>query len=186
MSTTAEKIRERRLDRMRLGQAVCDVVPLTSDAEQKLYIVPLTEAEYLQAINAVAELTVIDNLAGIAVRDRTQANETLVRAIREETDLTKRVFMTVEEMNDALDVTDIDELYDRYMEMVDKSSPSIDRIPPEEIDELKKALQTMDWNALSGSAWYALKRFLSQIMPSPLLDSSPGFTSTNSLTTTSE
>jgi len=186
MASTAEKLRERRLDRMRLGQAVCDYVTVPSDPEMRLCIVPLTEAEYLQALNKVASLALQDNLAGVSVRDRVQSQEILIRAIREEDDLTQKVFTSIEEMMEMLDVADIDELIDRYNEMVEKSSPSLDGIPQEELENLKKSLQTMDWNELSGPAWYAAKRFLSKIMPVPLLVNSHGSTSTNSLTTTSE
>lgn len=186
MASTADKIRERRLERMRLGQAVCDFVTLPSDSETRLCIVPLTEAQYLQALEKVSEMHIADDLAGMSVRDRRQAQEILVRAIREEQTLTEQVFHTVEEMLDTLNVEDIDELIDRYQEMVEKSSPSLDAIPADEIENLKKALQEMDWSALSGPAWYALKRFLSRIMPSPLLDNWPGSISTNSSTTTSE
>lgn len=186
MGTTVEKIRQRRLDRMRLGQAVCDYVPLPSDSEIRHCIVPLTEAQYLQVLNKVASLTLKDDLAGMAVRDRVQGQEILVRAIREESDLTQQVYMSVEEMMEVLSVEDIDELLDRYNEMVEKSSPRLDGIAKEEFEELKKALQTMDWSELSGPAWYAAKRFLSKVMPKPLLDSWPGSISTNSSTTTSE
>lgn len=186
MASTAMKIKERRLERMRLGQAVCDYVALISDPETRLCMVPLTEAQYRQVLEAVAHLDMQDNLAGMSVRDRVQAQEILVRAIREESDLTQRVYDDINEMMEDLDQVDIDELFDKYQEMTEKASPSLEGIPPEELERLKKALQTMDWNALSGRAWYAAKRFLSEIMPTPLLDNSPGFTSTNSPTTTSE
>jgi hypothetical protein len=57
VASTADKIRERRLERMRLGQAVCDFVTLPSDSETRLCIVPLTEAQYLQALEKVSEMT---------------------------------------------------------------------------------------------------------------------------------
>ena len=183
---------------MRLGQAVCDYVSLISDSEVRLCIVPLTEADYRRVLEKVNELIAPDNLAGAALRDRAQSHEILVRAIREENDLTERVFtdtpgengnspMTaVENLLESLEVADVDELIDRYNEMMEKSSPSLDGIPADEIENVKKALQTMDWNALSGRSWYALKRFLGTIMPTPLMDNFVGFTSTNSLTTTSE
>lgn len=186
MASTAEKIRERRLERMRLGQAVCDFVPLISDPESRLTIVPLTEAQYRQVLEKVAILDQPDNVAGMAVRDRVQAQEILVRAIREESDLTQRAYNDLDEMLEDLDQLDIDELFDRYQEMNEKASPSLEGISPKELVELKKLLQTMDWNALSGRAWYAAKRFLSEIIPTPLLDNSLGSTSTNLLTTTSE
>jgi hypothetical protein len=171
---------------MRLGQAVCDYVTLISDRELRLCIVPLTEAEYRRVLEKVGELNLADNLAGFSIRDRVQSQEILVRAIREEDDLSQQVFHRVDEMLDVLEVPDVDELIDRYNEMMHIASPSLDAIPTSEIEQIKKALQEMDWNALSGPAWYALKRFLSKIMPSPLLDNWPGSISTNSLTTTSD
>jgi hypothetical protein len=181
--STQEKITQRRFDRMRLGQGVCDYVPLISDPEIRLAIVPLTEAEYLQALEAIAIIPGRDDLANAAMKDRRQSQEILARSIREPDDLTERVFGSAEELTDALDVRDIDELIDRYNEMIHTSSPQADGIPPSEFEALKKALTEMDMNALSGRAWYALKRFLSEVMPSPLLDNSPGFTLTKSSTT---
>jgi hypothetical protein len=186
VASVKDKISERRLDRMRLGQATCDFVPLPSDPEIRLALVPLFEAEYIQALNAVAETDAPVDLAGMQLRDRKQAQEILVRAIRESDDLMQRVYADTDEMMEQLEVTDIDELLDRYNEMCENSSPRMERIPPEEFENLKKALQEMDWNVLSGRAWYAAKRFLSAISPSPLTDNSPGSTSTNSSTTTSE
>jgi hypothetical protein len=183
---TAEKIKARRLDRMRLGQSVCDYVTLPSDSEVRLAIVPLTEAEYLSALNKVADVPRPDDLAGASIKDRIQSQEILVRAIREEEDLTKQVFQTSAEMLEVLEVQDVDHVVDMYNEMVEKSSPVLDRMPPEEFDALKKALQTMDWNELSGSAWYAAKRFLSRIMPQPLLVNSDGSGSISNSTTTSD
>lgn len=171
---------------MRLGQAVCDFVPLVSDPEIRLAIVPLTEAEYLQALEAVAAIPGRDDLANSAMRDRRQAQEILARSIREPEDLTDRVYSTVEDLQEDLDVRDIDELFFRYQEMVHTSSPAADGIPPSEFEALKKALMEMDMNALSGPAWYALKRFLSTVTPSPLLDNNSGFTSISSSTTTNE
>jgi hypothetical protein len=186
VATTKDKIQERRLDRMRLGQAVCDYVTLPSDPEVRLSIIPLTEAEYLQALEKVRDVTAADDLAGMQIRHRVQAQEILVRAIREEADLTQRVFNSTEEMLETLEVADIDEIMVGYNEMIAKASPSIDGIPPEEFDELKKLLQEMDWNELSGRAWFAAKHFLSLISPRPLMDNSLGLTSIKSSTTTRE
>lgn len=192
-TSTAGRVKERRLERMRLGQAVCDFVSLPSDPEIRVAIVPLTEAEYRQALNKVAEVPLADDLAGASVKDRVQAQEILVRAIREEHDLTLRVYLddmekgtALEQLTGDLEVADIDEIIDHYNEMVAASSPSIDAIPDDEIENVKKALQTMEWKDLSGPAWYACKRFLSRILPSPLLDNFAGSLSTRSSTTTSE
>jgi hypothetical protein len=183
-SKTRDKIRERRLDRMRLGQAVCDYVTLPSDDEIRVCIVPLTEADYRNVLQRVSALNTPDDLAGVQMKDRVQAQEICVRAIREENDLTTRVYDDVDDMLEDFTVGDIDFVIDAYSEMIERSSPSLDGIPPEELENLKKVLQEMDWNALSGSAWYAAKRFLSRITPSPLLDKSPGSSSTSLLTTT--
>jgi len=168
---------------MRLGQAVCDYVTLPSDDEIRICIVPLTEADYRQVLQKVANLGVADDLAGVQMKDRVQAQEILVRAIREENDLTKRVYEDVNDLLEDFTIYDVDHVVDAYNEMVEQSSPSLDQIPPEELEALKKTLQAMDWNALSGSAWYAAKRFLSRITPSPLLDKYVGSSSTNLLTT---
>lgn len=186
MGSTKTKITERRLDRMRSGQAACDFVYLPSDKEMRVAIVPLTEAEYLQALEAVASMPGQDNVSNLTLKDRRLSQEIILRAIREEDDLVERAFSDVNDMMETLEVADVDEVIDRYNEMMEKSSPSLDGISKEEMDELKKAFETMDWNALSGRAWYAMKRFLSEIMPSPLLDNSPGFGSTSSSTTTSD
>ena len=171
---------------MRQGQAVCDFVDLPSDPEIRFCIVPLTEADYLQVLAKVRDTIASDDLPGLAIRDRVQATEILVRAIREEFDLTTRVYSDVNQLLEDLQVSDVDEIFARYMEMTHKSSPSLDGVPPEELDELKKLFLAMDWSAVSGRSWYALKRFLSTITPSPLMDSLPGSGSTNSLITTSE
>jgi len=171
---------------MRLGQAVCDFIPLTSDPEVRLAMVPLLEAEYMQVLNAVAAMEASDDLPGLQLRDRRQAQELLIRAIREPDDLTKRVYADIDEMMEQLSVSDVDELLDNYNEMSYQASPRLEGIPPEEFENLKKALQEMNWSELSGRAWYAAKRFLSAISPSPLMDNSLGFTSTSSSTTESE
>lgn len=171
---------------MRLGQATCDYVELPSDPEIRLAIVPLTEAQYKQVLAKVGNTEAQNTMAGMSLLDRTQAQEICARAVRQEDDLTKTLWSSAEEMMEVLDVTDIDEIIDRYNEMVEKSSPSIDGIPPNEIEALKKALQQMDWSGLSGRQWYAAKRFLSEIFHLLPPDSLRGFTSTNLLTTTSE
>src|SRR4029077_11418758 len=171
---------------MRLGQAVCDYVDLRSDSEIRLCIVPLTEAQYVQVLSKVVDTKASDDLPGLAMRDRVQANEILVRAIREEDDLTQRVYNNIEDMLEDLEVQDIDALIDGYNEMMAATSPSLEGIPQQEMDELKKILQAMDWNALSGRSWYAAKRFLSTISPELLQVNSPGSSSTNPSTTTSE
>lgn len=183
---TAEKLRERKLNRMRLGQAVADVHPLPSDPEFQVAIVPLTEAEYLQCIETTANREIPENVSGAAVRDRYNQAEILVRSLREVGDLETRLFDNIMELQEAFEVQDINFLVDMYFEMVDTSSPSIDGIPPEELEEVKKALQGMDWSVLSGRQWYALRRFLFSIMPELLQANLHGFGSISKLITTSD
>jgi hypothetical protein len=186
MANTKSKIEERRLARMRQGQATCSYVQLVSDPEIRVAIIPLTEAEYEQVLEIVASINAPDNVAGFGLRDRKNAQEILVRAIREEDDLTKRVYDSIDEMMEGLDTTDIDQLVDEYNEMNAQANPSADAISEEELMRLKKVLLEMDWNEFSGRSWYALKRFLGTIMPQLQRDNLLGSTSTPSLTTKSE
>lgn len=182
-----EKIRERRLDRMRLGQAVCDYVTLVSDPEIRLAIVPLTDAEAENALMAAAKISVEDNFAGLMARDHRQRVEILAFSIRDPEDLSKRVYSTGVELQESLDEVDVTTLYDSYMEMNENSNPTIDGISPEEFVELKKVLQEIPWNDLSGRSWYAAKRFLGALIQQGLLrGNSLGSTSSTRLTTTSE
>jgi hypothetical protein len=187
---TKEKLKKRRLDRMRLGQAVCDWVVLPSDPETRMAVVPLSEADYISVLNKVATMEFRDDMAGLAMRERVQSQEILIHAIREPDDFSRKVYATVEELideeNGGLTQIDVDEAIEVYNEMIHVGSPAIDGIPPGEFVELKKVLQEMDWNALSGRQWYAAKRFLSAISPRPLLDNSLGYGSTQKLTTTND
>jgi hypothetical protein len=163
MASVKDRIAEMRIERMRLGQAVCDVVPLASNPEIRVCIVPLLESEYLQVLEEIAQISMPDNLATLQLKDRRQAAGILVRSIREPEDLSARVYNDVEELTESLDVADIDEISDRYNEMIEKSSPSLDGLSAMERDALKKELLEADWSVLSGRAWYAAKRFLSLI-----------------------
>jgi hypothetical protein len=183
---TAEKLRERKLNRMRLGKAVADVHSLMSDPEIKVALVPLSEAEYIQCLEATVNQRIADDTAGQALRDRYNSAEVLLRAAREPDDLEQPMFDSVEELTDALEVNDINFLQDMYFEMVETASPAIDGIPEEDLEDLKKALQTIDWNALSGRQWYALRRFLFSIMPELLQGNFSGVGSISKWTTPSD
>src|SRR5262245_31834524 len=110
---TKEALKQRRLDRMRLGQAVCDWVVLPSDNEVRMAVVPLSEADYMAVLNKVATMEFEDNMAGVALRDRVQAQEILAYAIREPDNMSKRVYASVEELideeNGGLSQIDVDE-----------------------------------------------------------------------------
>jgi hypothetical protein len=178
---------ERRLDRMRLGQAATEIIPLVSDPEFRVALVPLRESEYRQVLSIIARIQVSDTMAGLQFRDRVQSEELLVRSLRDPKNLDTWLFDSAEEMNEILDVADIDMLIDEFNEMSEKSNPAIDQIPEEEFVVLKKVLQTMDWNALSGRSWYAAKRFLGALTTQGLLRGSfLGSTSISPLITMSE
>lgn len=171
---------------MRLGQSACEIHPLLSDPELRFALVPLVEAEWEVAQLEAAAMDVPENIAGAELRDRRQTHAILMFSIRHPGDLKERVYQTPDEVADDLEVTDVNFLIDAYYEMVDQSSPAITGMTPERMDELKKALMEMDWSAVSGKSWYALRRFLSSVGTGPLLDSLLGSTSTSSLTTLSE
>lgn len=183
---TAEKLIERRLDRMRQGQAVCEIETLLSDPETRVALVPLTEAEYDQAMESAVKMNVPETLMGNQARDRLLSRETLLRAIREPDDLSQKMFESVEQQMEALDHSDVSYLVDVYFEMVDRSSPSVDGLSDGDISDVKKVLAEMDWSGLSGKQWYALKRFLSTLGQAQLLAKSLGSSSTNQLTGTKE
>ncbi len=183
---TKDNLKERKLERMRLGQAVCEIVPLNSDPEIKFALVPLSEAEYRTAFAAAARYDVPDNMTGLQLRDRVLSSELLVQSLREHNDLMTKAFDSVEEMisPEALTSDDVDQLIDEFNEMTEKSNPSLDGIPPEEFEALKKFLPRLDWNDLSGRSWYAAKRFLGALILDGLLrDNFRGSISTNQLTT---
>lgn len=184
MERTATQLIERRLDRMRLGQAVCEIFPLLSDPEFRVALVPLTEAEYDQCMEAVVKIDVEETIVGNQYRDRELTKETLRRSIREPDNLNVQMFETTPELAKALEVSDINYLIDHYFEMISKSSPSIEGITNEEIDDLKKGLMEMDWSELSGKQWYALKRFLLSLGPEQLRVKLHGSSSTNQSTGT--
>ncbi len=183
----SEKIRERKLDRMRAGQAVCEFVTLLSDPEIRVAIVPLTEAELESCIEAAANIGMQnDNTLSLEYRERVQTREIVYRAVREDHDLSKLAFESSSAMAALLDAADINHVFDHYLEMVDRSSPSIDGVPEEEFENLKVTLQAINWNELSGKQWYAAKRFLSSISTMLLRDSSFGSSSNSQWTKMSE
>jgi hypothetical protein len=63
---------------------------------------------------------------------------------------------------------EINHLMDCYGRMIEDSSPAIDGFSDEDLDKLKKALQTIEWSALSGKPWWHLKNFLLTLTPEQL------------------
>src|SRR5262245_4731334 len=187
MADLKEILQERRLDRMRAGQALAEIVPLISDSEIRVALVPLLEVDYRQVLSIIARIDVPDSMTGLQYQNRVQSEELLLRSLRDPKDLNSWLFSSVEEMNDVLEVSDIDMLIDHFTEISENANPAIDRIDPEEFEVLKKVLQTMDWNALSGRSWYAAKRFLGALTLDGLLRGrSLGSISTRQSTSTSD
>lgn len=179
---TLERLKERRLDRMRQGQAVAERYPIPSDPEVAYSLVPLLESEYEMALQIAMNILAPENQAGMELRERIQSKEILAFAIRQPGDLSERIFNSGEEVGQVLEIQDINFLMDMYLEMVDRTSPTLDGIPDEELDNLKKVLQEIQWSELSGKQWYAAKRFLISIFPDLLTDKLLGFSSTNNST----
>jgi hypothetical protein len=184
--STAEKLKERKLDRMRLGQAACDIVPLVSDPEIRVALVPLTEAEYLRSLELAAALATYENRIGLEFRERHQTAQIVWMATREPDNLKNKVWESAEAMMGDIEFHDINHLFDHYLEMVDQSSPAIDGVPPEDFEALKKVLQEISWNDLTGRQWYAAKRFLGSISNLLPPDRSHGFSLTKSLMSMNE
>jgi hypothetical protein len=181
------EIRQRKLDRMRLGQAAADLVSLPSDPEIRIALVPLSDAEAQMALAEADRVEAGDNVAGLMLRDHVQRVTQLAFAIRDPQDFSQRVYRNGAELQEDLTETDVNYIYDAFIEMTENSNPTIEGIKPEEFDALKKALQEMDWSGLSGRSWYAAKRFLGALDRDQLLqDNSPGSTSTTKLTTPSD
>jgi hypothetical protein len=176
---TAEIIKERKLNRMRLGQAAVDVVELPSDPEIRIGLVPLTEAEFAICASAMAAKGYGDDTSGLVQADRDMRRQILLLACREINDPQKRMFANEQELQESLDHADVNFLTEQYTALTDASSPSLEGLSEEDMEELKKALMTIDWSALSGRSWYLLKVFLSTISERQLLANLPGSLSTS-------
>lgn len=179
---TFEKMRESRLTRMREGKNAGEIVELPSDPEVRLVIVPLTDGEWLKALGYADKADAGDNEAGLLLRSEVQKKSILYYACREMSDWEKPFFESLSEVEE-LAYGDAQHIYDAYLEMVADYSPSFFMLGEEEIDALKKVLQRIEWNALSGRQQYAAMRFLNSIREDLLADSFSGSPSTSSLTT---
>jgi hypothetical protein len=186
MTDLVEKMKELRFDRMRLGSAVMELADVPSMPELRVALVPITEADYDRSLEMASVITAPENQAGWLRRDRRANVETLLAACRDPNNIEERVFKNVDEIRELLEVSDINYLTDRYLEMTAQSSPSLDMFSPEDMEAAKKVLQEIDWNELSGAAWYRLRRFLSELGPTVPLDRWRGFSSTPSSTTTND
>lgn len=190
LSPFLEKLKEsRRAAKMRMGQNAPDFVVLKSNPEARFALVPLVEAEYQQALEQAAAVPAADNAYGVELRDRTLQVFTLFHALREPDNPMVKAFESVDQMLNAeigLEPVDVNYLMEYYQRMIDFSSPSLDGLDDEKLDELKKASVTIDWSALSGRPWWHLKQFFMTLPAGLPLDNSPSLSSILNLIGTSE
>lgn len=177
-TSTLERLRESRLKRMRMGQSSASIIKIPSNPEHRVAIVPLLEGEYDECMRAAAQVDVPDNVAGASVMDREERRQVVCRAAREVDDFSKRVFTDSITMMEILEPSDVNYLYDAYIELQLEISPSMDELSESEVDFLKGVFERMPWNDLSGRQVYALIRFLSSLGVEQLTDKLPGRLST--------
>lgn len=154
MSDFLEKLKEsRRIAKMRMGQNAPDFVSLKSNPEIRLAMVPLLEREYQMALEAAASYDVADNSYGTELRDRVLQVHTLFYALREPDNVESKAFPDMDAMLDpevGLEPVDVNYLLDYYQRMVDFSSPAMDGLNDEALDELKKSVRD---NRLERALW---------------------------------
>lgn len=178
--------KENRLAKMRLGQAACELVNgIPSDPETQLALVPLTDSEYIRALEIADRVMVGDNPAGYAVRDEFQKQSVVYFAAREMENLESHFFDDISEAGE-LGAGDIDFLYDLYLEMIANQSPSLLGLTDDDFEALKKVWTQIEWSELSGQQWYAAQRFVNSIQPLLLRASFSGSPSTSNSTQTSD
>jgi hypothetical protein len=169
--------RERKLERLRLGQAACEITELPSDDEIRVAIVPLTEGEYSNSLYEAEKLGASDSPAGAMLRDEIQRKWVIFYSTRVVGDLEEKFFDDFTDV-DELEAADINHLYDIYLELVAQSSPSLMGLGEDDFNALKVLLPRIAWSELSGPQWYAAQRFLNSIQPDLLRVSLSGSQST--------
>lgn len=174
-----DEYRERKLERLRLGQASCEITEIPSDPEIRVAVVPLTEGEYSNSLYESEKLGTSATPAGSALADEIQRKWVIFYATRVVGNLTVLFFDDFADV-DELDASDINHLYDIYLELVSTSSPSLMGLGEDDFNSLKALLPRIAWNELSGPQWYAAQRFLNSIQPDLLRASLSGSQSTES------
>lgn len=173
MSSTFEEYKARRKERLekgvdveklRLGQAACEIVTLPSDSEVRFALVPLTEGEYRRSLEVAEKLDVGDGMSGALVREQVQKEMILFFAAREIRDLNKHFFNNEGDISE-LEHIDVAHAYDIYLEMTAAISPSMMGLSEEDFLPIKMQLPKISWSDLSGPQWYAAQRFLNLIQP---------------------
>lgn len=180
-----ERWKERKLERLRLGQATCEIVTLLDDAEQRVALVPLTEAEYSNSLHEADKVMAGENPAGAAFRDEVQRQWLIFYATRIVGELDQKFFPSVVEVVE-LGAHEINHLYDVYLEMVADTSPALVGLSESDFNALKTVLPRIAWSELSGPQWYAADRFLNSIREHLLTANYSGSQSTLKSTKTSD
>lgn len=174
-----DEYKERKLERLRLGQAACEITAIPSDPDIRVALVPLTEGEYSNSLYESEKLGTSATPAGAALADEIQRKYVIFYATRVMGELQVRFFDEFADV-DELDAADINHLYDVYLELVAQSSPSLMGLGEDDFTSLKALLPRIAWNELSGPQWYAAQRFLNSIQPNLLQASLSGSPSTES------
>lgn len=191
MSSIRDAIRDAsRLSRMRMGQQAWEFIEFPSlkgkdGTPIRFAQVPLLESETQQGVMAAANVEVADNFAGMTVRNRVAMVSDAWHSLRDPADISVKAFESIEEMTNSLEPTEIDMAVDQLATMMDYSSPSLDGISKEALDDLKAACAQMDLSDLSGRRWAVVKLFFQTLQPELLQAKLSGSTSTESSTTTS-
>jgi hypothetical protein len=189
MSSIREAIREQsRLSRMRMGQEVGEYVEIPSMPEIRMLQVPLTERETADGLIRGAEINVPDNVSGILARERAVKQSDVWHSLRIIGEPGKKVFSSIDDMTgeDGLEPEDIDHLHENLAVLMSYASPGLDDVTVDDWNDLKKAFNEIDLNALSGRQWAALKLAFQHLFPHILRAKSLGLLSTEASTTTSE
>jgi hypothetical protein len=168
---------ERKIERLRLGQAACEFTSLPSDPETRIALVPLTEGEYTSSLTEADKALAGDSPAGLALRDEIQRQMVIYYAARDVQNLQVKFFEEPEEVL-GLDAHDLNHLYDVYLELVHLNSPSMMGMSEEDFLALKNAWRTIEWSELSGPQWFAAQRFINSIQRLLLTGRSSGSPST--------
>ena len=185
MTSIFDQIKEaNRVTRMRLGQEAPEYPDLLAHPEIRVAMVPLAERDTQAGVIWAASLGFPDNAAGLQASNRAVVQSDVWHALRDPDDLSKKIFPSIEAMTDELGPEEIDHLADNLMTMMDYASPTVDGLTDKQLDDLKKASEKIEWNALSGRRWAITKLYLSIFAPELLAVSLSGSGSIDSSTLT--
>lgn len=159
---TYEKLMESRLAKLRAGKGAGTIEEFIDDPDIRVVLVPLTDGEWLKALEIADTLDVGNNPAGVAARDEMQKTAMILFSAREVRDWEIPFFNDISEVS-ALPDHEINHLYDCYLEMVAVNSPALTLLDEEQWETLKKVWQQIEWSELSGQQLYAANRFLVSI-----------------------